>query len=542
MSIVFPQTSSLKQILHGKRYAVPIYQRPYTWTIDEANELWSDIEKNNPPYFLGILVFEKTSDSAPLTVVDGQQRMATLLLLLRSAVVTLGEDDSSAQKIQNDYINQKEFGEEKSKFTLTLNKRDMYSFFTLLEGIKNFRPQVSTRVTKGRSYSSNKKLNDVYQLFKDKMTALREDAENDGIISFIQKVLKLHFVEIQLENDEDIYLFFESLNAKGIDLTVADTLKNRVCMVSDYPERASLSIDDITYILGEGRMNSFLLHYAIARSTTDKPPPKKDLMRWFGEVIKNEKDKFLVNLKEYAEPYAFFLDPRNNSYKNNIEIKRVLTNLKALGATRCYPLLLVGDEFLETKEFLKLCEAVEKLTFRHSTIVGQDAKALETVYYKLAQDIRNRRSLEKILDALDTQSKQIQDELFKFQFKKFIPGNNQIAKYILLKIQESLNKESIRLDWDDITLEHILPGGSNWEGKDEYLEWLGNKTLINGKLNTQLGNKEFKYKKDRYRAEKGFTLTQDLSNYEDFTKETIFERQEYLTRLSSDIWKTQNSD
>lgn len=535
MAIFSPSPSSLEEILEHKRYEVPMYQRRFSWTIDEAHELWSDIEKNNAPYFLGILVFQKTRHNRIFKVVDGQQRLATLLLLLRSAVETLGIDTLLGNKLQDDYINQKRFGEEEPQFSLRLSERDMYDFFSLLDTqhIK-LPPILSPRERKGRKTVSSARLKNVKKFFLEKMASLKNKKGDEGIKSFIKdKVLNVSFIQIQLEDDNDIFLFFETLNARGIDLTIADLLKNRVCSVSDYPESAANRIDEISSILGEGKMNSFLLHYCLALSEKSSPPTKKELMSWYSETIGKEKDQFLITLKEYAEIYSLFLDPKQIK---SSELREVLSYLKVLGATRCYPLLLVGYKFLSSKEFLRLCKAVETLTFRHSTIVGKDAKILEDVYYDLSQLIKNNKTLNKDLEMLNEKAKKITDDLFESAFKAYVPGNNQIAKYILIKIENLFNSQLTGLDWDDLTLEHILPEKSNWDGREEFLERLGNMALLKGKINTTIGNKEFKIKKEYYKNETRIKLTQDLANYQDFTKETIIQYQERLAKLACKVW------
>lgn len=538
MAIYTPQPSSLEDILKGKRYVVPIYQRPYSWTVDEAQELWSDLKNNSPPYFLGILVLQKTENDRKFKVVDGQQRLATLLLLLRSAVEKLGPNDNLGIRLQGDYIDQKGWGiEEKSEFTLTLSERDKYNFFTIVsENTAYLPPQLSPKEKKIRKrFVSSKKLNKVKDFFSEQMATLFDEHGKNGIISFIQeKVLTLSFIEVKLADDNDIFTFFETLNARGIDLTVADLLKNRVCEVSDDKYEAAKNIDEISSLLGEGKMNSFLLHYSSANSIDNSPPPKKSLMRWYDKTIKDEKDKFLINLKEYAEIYSTFLDPiKTKSTKE----RDVLNHLKVLGATRCYPLLLVGNKFLSPGDFLRLCKAVETLTFRHSTIVGKDAKILEEVYYKLSQDIKNGSDFNIVLRTLNEKAKQISDVLFKTAFIEYTPANNQVAKYILLKLDDFLSGQSIGLDWDKITLEHILAEKADWDGRAEFLERLGNMALLTEILNKSVGIKEFKFKKEQYKNEKRILLTKKLLEYNDFTKETIVERQKYLAELASKVWK-----
>ncbi len=534
MAIYSPQPNSLEQLLRSRRYTVPIYQRPFTWTKDEASELWYDIDKNNPPYFLGILVLQKTQDGKTFGVVDGQQRLATVLLLIRSVVEILGVDDD-AKRLQNEYINQKKIGEKASEFVLTLSERDKYNFSSLLDETTYLPPQLSPKERRGRQRpASPVKLKSVKDFFREKLTSLMSEKGREGVLSFVtQKVLALTFIEVQLEDDNDVFLFFETLNARGIDLTIADLLKNRVCSVSLDKSGSAKRIDEISDMVGEGKMNSFLLHYCSALSTEKSPPTKKSLMSWYNKIIEKEKDDFLISLKDYAEIYSLFLEPKKSRSQ---ELREVLNNLKVLGATRCYPLLLVGYKFLTPGEFLRLCKAVETLTFRHSTIAGRDAKTLEDKYYELSQRIKNKNKLSPILEKLNDLARQVSDEVFETNFKEYEPANNQVAKYILLKIDNLLNKGSIKLDWDDVTLEHVLAGGADWDGKEDLLERLGNMILLSGILNKSLGNKVFKTKKKEYKKENRVKLTQELANYDDFTKESIVKRQNNLVELGGKLW------
>lgn len=516
---------------------VPMYQRPFSWTVEDVSELWLDINKNKPPYFLGILFFQKKEGNETFMVVDGQQRLATLLLLLRSAVEVLGKDDELGKELQTKYINQKGWGEEEAEFTLTLSERDKYNFSTLLSDTIYLPPMLSPKEKKGRKIrrrSSPAKLKNVKDFFLQQMRDLMDQHGKEGIVSLIKnKVLTVNFIEVQVDSDSDVYTFFETLNARGIDLTVADMLKNRVCNVSENPYNAATEIDEITDTVGEGKMNSFLLHYCSAISTDKEPPTKKSLMYWYGKTIEAEKDNFLTSLENYAEIYSTFLDPGKNK---STELKDVLRCLKVLGATRCYPLLLVGSEFLPPKEFLKLCEAIETLTFRHSTISSKDAKILESEYYKLSQVIKHKKSINGVIEKLNQLAKEIPDEVFEVNFKIY-EATNQIGKYILLKIDNLLSRGSAKLDWEDLTLEHILPEGSDWEGRDTFWQRLGNMTLLTGKSNKSAGNRDFKTKKKEYGKESRIKLTQELADYDEFTKEDIQERQKRLAKLALEIWK-----
>lgn len=536
MAILQPQPKTLKEILTGRKYNVPVYQRPFSWGIQEAEELWNDLADNNPPYFLGILLLREDKDGDKIfEVVDGQQRLATLMLLLRAAVEILDEGSEERLRLQENYINQKEWGQKEPDFTLTLNYRDKDKFYTLLSDSNHvYLPPKGTRKS-----SSWKNLEETKNCFFEKLTILKNKGGIDAVVAFIRdRVLNLTMLDVQLESDSDVYLFFETLNDRGMDLSLADLVKNRVCGVSGDPYSTATKIDQISDLLGSGKMKPFLLHYCWALTDDSPPPPRKELMDWYNNTIKVEENEFINKLKEYADIYHELIEPRKSTPSQN---KEVLTYIKVLGASRCYPLLLVGKKFLSQKDFLRLCKAIELLTVRHSTIAKRDTKNLEDVYQRVVKDIRNEADFDDIIEALKKQSSKISNELFETSFKEYEPENTQIAKYILVKIEDYLTGEkSATLDWDRLTLEHILARGLSWEGNDDFKEKLGNTTLLSDPRNKAVGNKPFSSKREEYRDETRITLTQDLVKYSDFTKDSIIERQTKLAALAKKVWDPNN--
>ncbi|UZE92942.1 MAG: DUF262 domain-containing protein [Candidatus Nealsonbacteria bacterium] len=542
MAIIAPKPKSLKELIRDKYYRVPLYQRSYDWEIDKVSVLWDDVYKNAPGYFLGIVLFKPGSESdlhpVKFEIVDGQQRLATLLLLLRAAVETLEQAGSKdiAHEFQRDYINQKSAGEKESRMTLILNKRDKDKFEHLLLG-EQFRIK--------KKLSSWKNLDKAIQFFREKFGNLIKEQGKDGIINFInRRILKLSFTEILLGTDSDVYQFFETLNDRGMDLSIADLVKNRVCAEASKQkadvEESALTIDKISEELGSGKLKGFLLHYCWANDEGKEPTPRKKLMVWYGNrVSKADKiNNFLDHLETYAlQYYINFVKPNKCTDSKK---RTAFTYLDALGATRCYPLLLTGEESLKKKDFLSLCNAIEILTFRHSTILKRDAKVLEGVFFNMIRNLRKRKPIKEILEIFKRQNAMKADEQFKLAFAEFIPANHKIARYTLSKIEEvMIGKKQAPLSWDNLTLEHILAEKLDWEGREEYLERLGNLTLLSPGMNIDAANEPFKEKRKRvYKVEKRIKITKDLTSFPDFTKDTVISRQKDFAKLAIKIWNS----
>lgn len=535
-------------LIRGRYYQVPLYQRPYDWDIDKVSQLWDDIDKNDPGYFLGFVLFmpKPPEDPHPVEfeVVDGQQRLATLLLLLRAAIETLEKVDAEdvANEFQKEYIAQRPAGFKESRLTLILSKRDRDKFENLLRG-ESF--------PGGKKLSSWKNLDEAIQYFRDKFESLNKEQGTEGIVNLLnEKIMKLSFLDVLLGTDGDVYQFFETLNDRGMDLSIADLVKNRVCGEAAKQdisvEDSASTIDRISGELSSGKFKTFLLHYCWANVEEEEPPPRKKLMEWYGKRISqdgNVKD-FLNHLERYAlQYYVNFVEPIKCA---DARKKVAFTYLDALGATRCYPLLMRGEESLAKKDFLKLCRAVEILTFRHSTILKWDAKILEGVFHGLISDIRKGKSIGEILEVFRKQDamKVKVDEQFKLAFtdSEFKPVNRKAARYTLLKLEEYITgKKQAPFDWNQLTLEHILAEKLDWEGRDEYLERLGNLTLLSFPMNQEAAKKPFKdKKKDVYRKEKRIQITKDLIKLKAFTKKTIISRQKDFAEDAVKIWSSKN--
>jgi len=266
-------------------------------------------------------------------------------------------------------------------------------------------------------------------------------------------------------------------------------------------------------------------------------------MEWYGRRISQDVNvkSFLNHLEKYAlQYYVNFVEPSKCTDSNK---KDAFTYLDALGATRCYPLLMRGEESLDKRDFLKLCKAVEILTFRHSTILKWDAKILEGVFHGLISDIRKGKSIGEILEVFRKQDAMKVDEQFKLAFteSEFKSVSHKAARYTLLKLEEFITgKKQASLDWSRLTLEHILAEKLDWEGRDEYLEWLGNLTLLSFQMNKDAANKPFKKKLKDYKGEKRIQITKDLLNYRSFTKNTIISRQKKFAEDAVKIWSSKN--
>ena len=209
---------------HSNQFLVPVYQRRYSWKPSNCKTLLRDIRKTGsdteiPDHFLGTIVCILAEDYAvsgvtKLSVIDGQQRLTTLLLLL-SALEKLLETKPSESLTKEDLTsmlsNPTKKGDLKRKLILT--QKDDQTLNQVLDGIQLTEP-----------FSKN--IKDNYSYFLKELGQPSVNLEH--IILGIRK-LKVVIITLK-EKEDDPQKIFESLNATGVDLTPAEQIKNFLLM------------------------------------------------------------------------------------------------------------------------------------------------------------------------------------------------------------------------------------------------------------------------------------------------------------------------
>ena len=216
---------NIYEILNGnKQFLIPVYQRYYSWDIEQCKRLWNDIvemqKKGKVGHFVGSIV--NIAEQAMPTgvqkymIIDGQQRMTTLsllLLALRDYAINNPEDTTiNARRIDNMLLkNEYESGDERYKLLLTETDRDILMRLVEEKPIPD---------------DTRSKLLDNYKFFAGKIA----DKELQPAEVY-ESIGKLQIVNITLDRSvDDAQAIFESLNSTGKELSESDLIRNYVLM------------------------------------------------------------------------------------------------------------------------------------------------------------------------------------------------------------------------------------------------------------------------------------------------------------------------
>ena len=200
------QTSVLDFLaMPGARFAVPVFQRVYSWTTRQCEELWEDCLRageTGDPHFMGLILFAPDIDGGDmLDVIDGQQRLTTLSLL----VAATGRRDLIARCLHS--FDRAGGAEPKCKLMLSGNDAPTLS---AVVGAGEMPEEPASRLVEN------------YLLFKEKVGALHD------MRVLLRGLEALRIAAVELAPEDSPQLVFESLNSKGMSLSTADRVRNLI--------------------------------------------------------------------------------------------------------------------------------------------------------------------------------------------------------------------------------------------------------------------------------------------------------------------------
>lgn len=613
------ETSNQKipDIFANNYFRIPDYQRGYAWKADkQLPELWDDIEDipTNPsggykPHYTGAISLQKTSfdklskseqkllqsGSNIYDVVDGQQRLTTILILLFELYKKLND-----KKIYNQYI--KEKGKNAVyKFSYGTENGD-YNYFLQKEIFED-----TNSICKGKSVYTNN-LREAKQFFCDKLAPLTPKQAR----RIFSKVTTALMFDIKIIDDSfDVQAVFETMNNRGKPLTILEKLKNRLLFLNSKltncdNEQLAKIINDcwglIYNSLGQNETSmldedEFLSsHLTLIRTPADYSFSTQDAERKVfemfcsrasqyrlsytrdqsesskkEEVVSFDKiKKYAIDLANYV-PYWFTVNCPD--IKNTVELE--LYKIQCLNGSkemRLFLAQLLALQKDEPEEFNRCLKNVEKILFRNRLPIPSimDERSFATRARDLHIGDIKLEELNNELEAILAQTIECSSLIggFKWLFT-YVRGNVGYhrwngLKYFLFEFEEHIHQQDYSRDfaiisWDkffETSIEHIMPktyqdywsdtmsnylSQKSFSEEERYvaiktlLNSLGNLTIIRDKKNSSLGNNPWETKVKAY-ANGSFSERQISSKTEwhPWSAESILNRGKVLLKYLID--------
>ncbi len=555
--------SQFLTFLNGKKQLIiPIYQRTYSWKPEQCEQLWNDIvrtatDKQATKHFVGSIVYIlhgiiNVGGVWPLLVIDGQQRLATLSLLL-IALAKAAKDsstplDMSHEDIYDSYlINKHSKGEERYKLLLTQSDKD-----TLI-AITDDPDHAKSTLPAHPPH----RLLENYLYFENRIR--RGDVDP---LTLYKGIGRLMIVDISLDKDHDNpQLIFESLNSTGVDLSEADLIRNYILMGLDNEEQTRLykkywypMEQSLPQAKDSSQFDRFMRDYLTIKqgSIPNLDKVYATFKTFHRSTTADATSAVLADIARYAR---YFVKMAFDEKEDDSEIRYVLQDINTLKVDVAYPFLLeVYDDYanklLSREDFIAILKLVESYVFRR-VVCGVPTNSMNKIFVALAKEIDKQHYLESVQAIFlqkDSQRRFPRDEEFRAAFLIKDMYNFHSCSYMLRKLENQGTKELV--DIEKYTIEHIMPQkkelssewredlGPNWKQVHaQYLHTIGNLTLT--RYNSELSDKPFLKKRDEVPG--GFAdgpvhLNKGLVKLEYWNEEEIKKRARTLADLALKVW------
>lgn len=550
-------------------FTIPYYQRPYAWKNEEARDLLEDLlesmdsmggshEELNP-YFLGSIVLIKKDDiSKPdAQVVDGQQRLATLTILL-SVLRDLCKDKEYANGLTR-YIIQKGNPVEglPDTYRLTLSERDKAFFQNYIQISGNI--ERLTKLVK-TDKDSQKNIRDNAKLFYDMLNGKPEEGlmgkteeERKQLAGFI--VNQCYLVVVSTPDSDSAYRIFSILNDRGLNLSHADILKSELIggvnedLHEDYAKLWEATEDKL------GR-DAFIDLFPHIRMIKYRKKLRKDILTEFREyVIKpiNDPRKAIDEIVEYGDIYE---DIRKIDYESDFGAEGVNAKLRWLNQIGNVDWIPPAMQYMklhneDPRELYHFFSNLERLA-AGLMILRADVNERIRRYGRILEAIEKKDNLydetppsdpeQALLQLTPDERKSIIDKLNGDLYLE-----SQFRLYVLLRLDNALSAGGVQHDRKIVTIEHVLPQNpkqGQWTcfpDPESCVHKLGNLVLLTRKKNPEASNYEFDEKKEKYFSGKSgvtsFDLTTQVLKEKSWTPDVVKRRQGELINKLKEIWR-----
>ncbi len=522
------EVSEIRSILDKSvTYIIPDYQRPFAWKVPQAEEFWDDLRHD--PTFLGTFVFNTESQEGKreISVVDGQQRLTVLCILLSACVRHLREiNEHSIADITRGkliYVDDTTGKGKGPKVKVSESIRDV------------FEKTIANAEWDGKVFDvANRKLQirkiqPVYEYFYSKLKLLTS-AETTTLL---QNIYSSTVVLIEIDDIQDAFDIFERTNARGVDLNVADLLKNYLLSSVDQMESTSKSqlMEHWEEIIenANGNVQRLLKYFYVSRKGLTS---RRDLFKNIKKYGEGKTELLLQQLSEFSRLYNIMLtsskdrvliwaDEQSISYLKHEyaaeSLNRHYEALRLFGVTPSYPFIIklkstitnVQDTKKQEKickAFLRLLNGIERFHYANYAICQRPGNEIEKFYADLSkQEVDASNFASFVNGVLGEVKKKVvgKDEFIESFCQLSYRSNFELIYYINDRLNNiemkggqyipiyNTDKKLLKHNYN---IEHLIAqDASNYEldfsGAEELVQNIGNLIVISVHTNGEIGNK-----------------------------------------------------
>lgn len=549
--MIQPKYLKLNELLNGRLFRIPRYQRAYSWGRKQREDLFSDIEHlrtadGDAVHFMATMVGLSrgrktiaTDEFYSIEVVDGQQRLTTLVLLLKSLSLALDRDDDDERRLAGEIDALLIKPDEQSPLLLQTNHDTNRYFVTFLR--KGTHPPSA----EAKTLADRRLLEAMEECsrFVDRWEGSKLDL---GII--LKNRLALIFHEI--EDEATVYTVFEVLNSRGLEVAWLDRLKS--ALMGSAFETSKGDKEDTVHELHQ-------VWGDIYRSVGLHQGRSSESLR-FAATLKSTEG--LNRVQSEAAAVETLLDLADNSAKGTIEVSdwilkvvnavdKLLADRRRAAVTKIAHarLLAVAIELTSMSDTKRdeLLDAWEKVTFRIFGMCRKDARTRVGDYVRLARKLAfegmKHEDTLKAIRGLGTGEFAIRPAVEQLRDDNRYEGWEEELRYFMFRYEEHLaekhGQKFSNARWERIwavtpaqSIEHVTPQSSG----RSYVHRLGNLVLLPPQLNSKLRDISPSRKASEY-EKTGLLIAAELKpKMRNWKLDSVRKREDSLIRWAHREW------
>jgi hypothetical protein len=537
-------------------FEIPAYQRPYSWTTEEAGALIEDlldaIETDDPddpdPYFLGSVVLAKEEGSSLAKVIDGQQRLTTITILL--AAIACSFDKAEGDKIRH-FIRQEgnTFAGTSDVMRLTLRPRDASFFQMHVQSADNLTPLLNLDVAQLENDAQrNVQANAGH--FVDRLKEVDDD-QRRRLAQFL--ISNCFLVAVSTPDRDSAYRIFAVLNDRGLDLSHADIIKSE--LIGSIADDNSQDLytkkwEDIEAELGTEAFRDLFSHI---RTIYAKNKQRGALLKEFREYVLDHVNDPQSFIDDVVAPWGdVFIRIRQQSWESTSHADAINTWLEWLGRIDNFDwippaiiyLHLYRNDAPRVVDFLRRLERLAATMYVRRFGINPRIER----YSALLNEIEIHGDVLANASALDLTAEERSATLHRLNGDVYL---DKPRLYILLRLDDAKSAGGVNYHHKIITVEHVLPqnpaSDSAWveifndEDRQQWTHRLANLVLLPRRKNSAAQNFEFDIKKSKYFAgadgASPFLLTMEVLQAPQWTPALMVARQTQVVDVLKGIWE-----
>jgi hypothetical protein len=537
---VLSQTIEMLLSAGTTQFRVPDFQRPYSWTAAEISQLTDDLfgeGGSERPYFLGsvVLARQESSQDAPDLILDGQQRLTTISLMISALIHKMKEHGSEEADEQKSYLfHRRVKGRRDPKILPQQDDRVLYE--KLLNEPLSFQQDADSPLSKAMKTL-------LVELSRHSNESF--GGEPKPFESMLERLLyEVEIVRITAPSERDAFRLFETLNDRGLALSAADLIKNKLfaqskALIHDTREAWEKVL---SYTRDDDAVSFLRTYWMAVRAFIRKRGLYDTFKTHIEEQTPHEALQFARDIERHAKIFAEISGAAPESCQWGPQVGATLQRLsKSYGVRNCRPLLLsIASMFpSDLPVAVRLCESV---TIRYSVVGDKNPNHLERMYAEMCCLVRSGNDywheFKKIFNSIPDDS-EFHAKLCQVRLQSHVPKQ---WRELLIQLNSEISDGELRIgDSNLVHVEHILPrspsqaalaeSGMNAAQAEECCYRLGNLTLLGRNRNQRASNLPFSKKRALFESS-DIALTRRLATYRIWSQEAIESRTQELASLA----------